>query len=203
MDHHPPSAIITNAEFLPHLLELIYDTNDDSHHTVIVVGELATKVTQGLGHTRVLSWTEIERQGTQLQQIPGSPAGKRRHAVRVKTSREPDCTDPKHIFTASFYETRDGELHGVQFSHENLTGGVAAVRALLPPSSPISSLDTIISAHSLSTPFGRAVAYTALYDGANFATLLSTQLLSTQGQISGSYPAQSSPVLTGVLQFRL
>ena len=28
LDSHPPSAIITDAEFLPHLLELIYDIHE-------------------------------------------------------------------------------------------------------------------------------------------------------------------------------
>ena len=75
LDHHPPSAIITDAEFLPHLLELIYDADGDSHHTVIVAGELPTKLSQGLEQVRILKWDDIERQGAQLQQIPVATSG--------------------------------------------------------------------------------------------------------------------------------
>ena len=48
---------------------------------------------------------------------------------------------------------------------------------MLPLSGAISPLDTIVSAHSLSTAYGRAVAYTAIYEGTNFATLKSSQLV--------------------------
>ncbi|KAH9930996.1 uncharacterized protein B0H18DRAFT_992194 [Fomitopsis serialis] len=71
----------------------------------------------------------------------------------------------------------DPQLEGTQLTHENLTAGVAATRNLLPLSSAISSLDTIVSASSLSTPYGRAVAYTAIYEGTSFATLDSTKLI--------------------------
>jgi long-chain acyl-CoA synthetase len=80
------------------------------------------------------------------------------------------------VFTVSFFNSDSGHLQAAQLTHENLTAGVAAVRAMLPLSSAISPLDTIISSHSLSTSYGRAVAYTALSEGANFATLNSTRL---------------------------
>jgi long-chain acyl-CoA synthetase len=76
----------------------------------------------------------------------------------------------------SFFPSKTGQLQGAHLSHTNFTAGVAAIRALLPHSNGISSLDTIISAHPLSTPFGRAIAYTAIFEGSSFATLNSTEL---------------------------
>ncbi len=66
-------------------------------------------------------------------------------------------------------------MQAAHFTHQNITAGVTAIRALLPPSTPLSALDTIVSAHSLSTAFGRSVAYTALYEGSSFATLESSK----------------------------
>lgn len=57
-----------------------------------------------------------------------------------------------------------------------MTAGVAAIRALLPPSHALSSLDTIVSAHNLGTAFGRAVAYSAIFEGTSFGTLESSKL---------------------------
>jgi long-chain acyl-CoA synthetase len=57
-----------------------------------------------------------------------------------------------------------------------LTAGVAAVRALVPPQNPLTALDTVVSAHSLSTAYGRTIAYTALHEGASFGTLDGTKL---------------------------
>lgn len=74
LENHPPSAIITEAAFLPHLLELIYDSHESSHHTVIVVGEPSTKYAQGLNQIRILKFAELEVQGAQLEQVsPPSP----------------------------------------------------------------------------------------------------------------------------------
>lgn len=84
--------------------------------------------------------------------------------------------DPEDVFTVSFFESETGHLQGAQLTHENLTAGVAATRALLPLSSAISPLDTIVSAHNLSTAYGRAIAYTAIFEGTSFATLDSTRL---------------------------
>ena len=80
------------------------------------------------------------------------------------------------VFTISFFESRPGHIQGAQFTHENMTAGVFATRALLPLSHAMSSLDTIVSAHSLSTPYGRAIAYTAIFEGTSFATLNSSKL---------------------------
>ncbi|ETW85453.1 hypothetical protein HETIRDRAFT_407493 [Heterobasidion irregulare TC 32-1] len=48
----------------------------------------------------------------------------------------------------------------------------------------MSALDTLVSAHSLSTAFGRTVAYTALYEGTSFATLSSTTLYKTDDTVT-------------------
>lgn len=79
------------------------------------------------------------------------------------------------MFTLSVYEEVDGEVYGAQLTHENVTAAVAAVRALFP-TAPLSSLDTVLSAHPLSTAFGRAVAYTAIYEGTSFATIPTSEL---------------------------
>jgi long-chain acyl-CoA synthetase len=83
---------------------------------------------------------------------------------------------PDDVFTVSYYRDHKNEMQAVQLTHQNITAGVTAVRALLPVSTPLSALDTIISAHSLSTAFGRAIAYTALYEGTSFATMESSKL---------------------------
>jgi len=76
----------------------------------------------------------------------------------------------------SFFESETGHLQGAQLTHQNMTAGTAAIRALLPPSHALSSLDTIVSAHSLGTAFGRAVAYSAIFEGTSFGTLESSKL---------------------------
>jgi long-chain acyl-CoA synthetase len=76
----------------------------------------------------------------------------------------------------SFFESEYGHLQGAQLTHENMTAGMVAVRALLPPSHALSSLDTIVSAYNLGTAYGRAIAYTAMFEGTSFATLHSSKL---------------------------
>ena len=81
------------------------------------------------------------------------------------------ATDPSDVFTISFYETTSGQVQGAQLTHENLTAGVAAVRALFPLSHTLTSLDTILSAHSLSSLWGRSILYTAIFENTSFATV--------------------------------
>jgi len=97
-----------------------------------------------------------------------------REGFRVEKIISP-LPQPSDVFTISFYENENGELRGARFTHENLTAGVAATRALLPTPNPITPLDTIVSAHPLGTAFGRAIAYTAIYEGTGFATLKSSE----------------------------
>ena len=56
-------------------------------------------------------------------------------------------------------------------THENITAGVTAIRGLFPASHAISALDTITSAHSMSSAYGRAIVYTAVFEGTSFASI--------------------------------
>jgi long-chain acyl-CoA synthetase len=87
-------------------------------------------------------------------------------------------------------------MQAAHFTHQNITAGVTAIRALLPPASHLSALDTIISAHSLSTAFGRSVAYTALYEGTSFATLESSRLFQLDLGMTYDPKSYSTFVLT-------
>ncbi|RDX48303.1 acetyl-CoA synthetase-like protein [Lentinus brumalis] len=187
LESHPPSLIITEAEFLPHLLELIYDSNESEHHSIVVVGDVSASQYRQVQNVKIVHWDDIERQGASLDKpILSTP-------------------EPSDVFTVAFYETPSGGYDGVQLTHENITAGVAATRALVPPSSALSPLDTIVSTHSLSTPYGRAIAYTALFEGTGFATVDSTKLIKPEGaasltglkdlRTSGSYHISSPTIL--------
>lgn len=76
----------------------------------------------------------------------------------------------------SFFTSESGHIQGAQLTHENLTAGVAAVRALVPVSQSLSPLDTLVSAYPLGSAFGRAIAYTAIFEGCSFATVDSSKL---------------------------
>ncbi|KAF9050711.1 hypothetical protein BDZ89DRAFT_1057149 [Hymenopellis radicata] len=160
LDSHPPTVIITHAELLPQLLELIYDAGEaGQHHTIVIVGDPSPQAMATVASkVKVLRWDDVEREGVKSQKIL-SPIPK-----------------PSDVFTVSFFTGANGQMQGAQLTHENITAGVAATRALLPASHPLSPLDTIVSAHSLSTAFGRAIAYTAVFEGTSFATLQSTKL---------------------------
>lgn len=75
LEAHPPSLIITEAAFLPHLLELIYDSNESEHHTIVVVGDVATANLPQVQNVKILHWDEIEHQGASLDKpalpVPG------------------------------------------------------------------------------------------------------------------------------------
>lgn len=85
--------------------------------------------------------------------------------------------DSQRIFSVSFHATPSGEVRGTQITHENITAGITAIRALLPSSGPLSPLDTVVSAHPMASAYGRTVAYTAIFEGASFATVSSTKLV--------------------------
>lgn len=70
------------------------------------------------------------------------------------------------------------------------------MRALFPPSIALSTLDTVVSGHSLSTPFGRAVAYTALYECACFTTCGSTRIYYDSNIESGGLPRNVDDILS-------
>ncbi|KAI0670544.1 acetyl-CoA synthetase-like protein [Trametes maxima] len=174
LENHPPSVIITQAEFLHRLLELIYDWNESGHHTIVVVGDISGLKLPRLDNVRIVDWDTVEREGASADK-PVLPV-----------------PDPNEVFTVSFYETPSGGFDGVQLTHQNLTAGVAATRALMPPSSAISPLDTIVSAYPLGSPCGRTIAYTALFEGTGFATVDSTKL----------FKPEDGPALTGLKDLR-
>ncbi|KAF8163006.1 hypothetical protein B0H34DRAFT_650803 [Crassisporium funariophilum] len=160
LESHPPSAIITHGFLLPQLLELIYDSGErTTEHIIVVVGDPSPQAMASVAsNVKVLKFAELEREGNKAEKILSAPP------------------KPNDVFTVSFYETPSGQIHGAQLTHENMTAGVAAVRAILPLSHAFSPLDTIISAHSMSTAYGRAVAYTAIHEGTSFASIPSSTL---------------------------
>ncbi|KAG7092296.1 hypothetical protein E1B28_008658 [Marasmius oreades] len=162
LDSHPPAAIIAHADLLPHLLEMIYEAHEKENgkgYTIIVVGEPSARTMASVASkVNVLLWSHVEREG-----------------VRVEKTLSP-VPKPSDIFSISFFSDESGQLQAVQFTHENLTAGVAATRALLPMAHSLNSLDTIVSSHSLSTAYGRSIAYAAIFEGTSFATLESSKL---------------------------
>ena len=193
VESHQPAVIITDAGFLNHLLELLYDSNENENHTIVVVGDVDPARVSGLRNMKVLHWDDLERQGSALDKnaVP-SPGQFVATSCGLRVSH--DWLDPNDVVTVAFFETPSGQVDGVQLTHQNLTAGVAAARALVPPSSAISPLDTILSAYSLSTPYGRVVAYTALFEGTSFATVDSTKLIKADDglcSISYSHPPVS------------
>jgi long-chain acyl-CoA synthetase len=60
LDNHPPSAIITDSDFLPHIIEQIYDLNQHSHTTVIIVGDPGIELA---GEIDLLLFNDIEKEG--------------------------------------------------------------------------------------------------------------------------------------------
>lgn len=89
--------------------------------------------------------------------------------------------EPTDVFTVSYFSNEAGQLQAAQLTHENVTAGVAATRSLLPISHALSPLDTLVSAFSLSTAYGRTIAYTAIYEGTSFATLPSSKMYHADG----------------------
>ncbi|KAI0781105.1 acetyl-CoA synthetase-like protein [Trametes elegans] len=174
LDSHPPSVIVTQADFLNHLLELIYDLDEDRQYTVVVVGSFEGVKLPRQSNVRLLKWDDVEREGAHAEKLPLP------------------IPNPNQVFSVAFYETPSGALEGVQLTHQNLTAGVAATRALMPPSSALSPLDTILSAYPLGTPYGRTIAYTALFEGTSFVTLESSKLIKPE----------DAPVLNGLEDLR-
>lgn len=76
LDSHPPSAIVIDAAFLPHVLELIYDSNELAHHVVIVLGEPDNRTTEiASKHIKLVRWNDIEAEGKQGQPLTSPAAG--------------------------------------------------------------------------------------------------------------------------------
>ena len=69
LEDHPPSAIIVGADFLPHVLELIYDARERDHK-VIVVGRTDTDIRpKAASEVQVLNWTQVEADGAQVANV--------------------------------------------------------------------------------------------------------------------------------------
>ncbi|KAJ2917592.1 hypothetical protein MD484_g2778, partial [Candolleomyces efflorescens] len=189
LESHRPNAIITHAFMLPQLLELVYENSDRTvQHTIVVVGEPSPQALASVAsNITILKFADVEREGVRVEKIL-SPIPK-----------------PTDVFSISFYEAENGLIQGAQLTHANVTAGVAAIHALLPAANAFTPLDTITSAHSLSTTYGRTIAYTALYEGTSFATLVSSanyhggdkpNALDSKDAISGTqYPIPSPTVL--------
>lgn len=156
LDGHAPSVIVTSQQSLYMVLEQIEEGSDSTTHTIIVVGGLPSRPPKC--RTRLIDFADVEAHGWTAEK------------VQLPTPK------PSDVFSVSFYRDEHGELQGVQLTHENMTAGVASIRALVPPSNAISTLDTLVSSHNLSTPYGRAIAYTAVYEGASFTTFGSTEI---------------------------
>lgn len=69
LESHPPSAIVTHVDFLPHVLELIYDSHELDHHTVIVVGDMsaAKDYAKLASHVNLIRFSDIEKEGANTQ----------------------------------------------------------------------------------------------------------------------------------------
>ncbi|KAG2116524.1 uncharacterized protein F5147DRAFT_673234 [Suillus discolor] len=148
LEMHPPNAIVTDKTFLPYVLKATSDAHERNHTLIVVDWSQPSEIP-------IHSWNNIESEG----KVPQAPK---------------NAPQPGSAYTVSFFETPSGGVQCVQLSHENFTSGVTAIKALFPSAINISTLDTIVSSHSLSTPYGRAIAYAALFEGASFATLPST-----------------------------
>ncbi|KAL5490430.1 hypothetical protein ACEPAI_5263 [Sanghuangporus weigelae] len=187
-DAHPPSAIILHVNFLEHVLEQIAENAEYTHHTLILVGEGDLPDFVEKLKVKILWLTDLERKGAREDAVQGPPI------------------QPQDIFSVSFYPGPKNELKATRLTHQNLTAGVAATRALFPLTGAISSSDSIVSSHSLSTSFGRAIAYTALYENAHFSTIDTTNFFSRDGtstkeaeavkQLCATVPAPTITFLT-------
>jgi len=74
LESHPPSAIITHAEFLHQILEVIYDAGEGGHHTIIVVGEPSPQALASVAsQVKVLKFSDVERDGVRVEKILSPP----------------------------------------------------------------------------------------------------------------------------------
>jgi long-chain acyl-CoA synthetase len=69
LESHLPAAIITHAELLPQVLELIYDAGDKTgNHTIILVGEPSPQAMASVAsRVKVLKFSEVEREGVRVE----------------------------------------------------------------------------------------------------------------------------------------
>lgn len=75
LDNHPPSAIITDSDFLSHIIEQIYDLNQHSHTTVIVVGDPGSVGAKLASEMDLLLFDDIEKAGVSNPVELSPPSG--------------------------------------------------------------------------------------------------------------------------------
>jgi len=75
LDKHPPSAIITDAGFLSHIIEQIYDLNQNHHTTLIVVGDLGSVGAKLAKEMDLLKFSDIEEEGASTTVDLSPPTG--------------------------------------------------------------------------------------------------------------------------------
>lgn len=75
LDNHPPSAIITDADFLSHIIEQIYDLNQHHHTTVIVVGDPGSVGARLAGEIDLVKFSDIEKGGASTPVDLSPPTG--------------------------------------------------------------------------------------------------------------------------------
>ena len=73
LEAHPPSAIIVGADFLPHLLELIYDAREHDHKIVVVGQTDTTARPKAVREVQILNWAQIEADGAQIVSAAAPP----------------------------------------------------------------------------------------------------------------------------------
>ena len=75
LDKHPPSAIITDADFLSHIMEQIYDLNQHHHTAVIVVGDSGSVGAKLANEMDLLKFSDIEKEGANTPVDLSPPTG--------------------------------------------------------------------------------------------------------------------------------
>jgi len=182
---HPPSAIICHAFLVPLLLEHLYDEGHRHvEYTIIVVGEPTKGMMASVAsNLKLLRFENVEREGVKREKVL-SPIPSEFDSFFFLLVELFICEtlEPNDAYSISFFESVIGEIQGVHLTHENITAGVAAIRGLFPASHGISALDTITSAHSMSSAYGRAIAYTAVFQGTSFASIPGSEVFVEEGK---------------------
>lgn len=156
IETYPPTAIVVPLTFLDHLLELVFDhIQEGTSITLIVLGDqnnVSKAKTEKTG-IPIVRWEDL------VETEVGSS---------LEGLQEPS---PNDVFTVTFDGLdKDHTPKGVQLQHVNVTAGAAALQYIFPLAKTWSSADSILSCHSLATPFGRSLVYIALLRGCSFAT---------------------------------
>lgn len=83
LDKCPPTAVITDMDFLSHIIEQIYDLNQHHHTTLIVVGDpgnVGAKLTKEMD---LLKFSDIEKEGASTPTDLSPPTGEPRIETMV------------------------------------------------------------------------------------------------------------------------